>query len=288
MEVLHIQVPPVPMPLGLLVERALESREESSVLDGEGLVVTGCAWQGNLRRKDPSWMPEPSGGPVTLVIPRKPIVPFTLPPDAVRWEQEGILAVWKPADVNTCPSVYSDIDCLSAGVADLLASRGSSHVPAVIHRLDRAARGLVLFGSDRESEAFLYRLFAQRKIHKHYLAACPVPPDPGKHWRFEGDQEHRGKVRHACTLVHRLPDMPDLTGAGGEALARFLACPVTGRPHQIRKHFAEGLRPLEGDIAYGGAEGGSRLELACVGYRFRHPSGPTVRIRVRDPWLDRP
>lgn len=251
------------------------------------LILQGSVWAGPRRLKFPDQAVSSADTPcLTVNLPQKPIARFLLDPRLVCHEDDDLLAVWKPQEVNTCPSVFSDWDCLSAGVQDYLAARGSSHLVNTIHRLDRAVRGLVLFGKHPAAEAWLYRIFAQRRIQKFYLAACPLPEPCRPHYRLEGDQEHRGKVRWTATRIHLLDRAWSIPGVASP-LARFLACPQTGRPHQIRKHFAAHLAPLQGDAAYGGYSPQDRLELACVAYRYLHPSGQWRYLRVQDPWLDR-
>jgi 23S rRNA pseudouridine1911/1915/1917 synthase len=231
--------------------------EEAEILR---LLRFGGVWTENSRTKNPEARIET---PVTVYEPSRPVEEFTLDPALLFYEDERILAVRKPGRVNTCETPFSDIDCLSWGVEKYLRVQGvDTHVNAV-HRLDQPARGLVLFGKDKEAEKRLHGLFQKRKIHKLYRALTPEFNRTGERWLFRDTLEWRGKEKSARTWVRYAGQK--------ENRLYFDAYPLTGRTHQIRKHFARYLAPIVGDGIYGGYPLETDLELCCWYYRFRHP-----------------
>lgn len=246
--------------LGPVVGRPVTTAEIGAVL------AQGSVYRDKVRWRDPG---APGPGPAVEVFwPDLPVTEFTLDPARVVWEDGHLLVVDKPAGVNTAPSPFSDIDCLTWGVQKLLGNGFPIHA---VHRLDRDTAGLVFFAKHKEAELALHRMFRDRAVRKVYRAVTPsflLPGDrePARVYRWRDTLDYRGKVQTAATTALR---------SGTDLQGRFLwtVLPHTGRPHQIRRHFARYLVPLWGDRAY--APGLYRPEddlgLACVAYRCRHP-----------------
>lgn len=231
----------------------------------EKLAWQGSIWQGNQRLRRLDLVPDhgKNAPDLSLWNTQYPIEEYVLDPRLIIHEDEWLMVVWKPAGLNTCQSVYSDLDCLTWGVQNHLRQTGSSHDLNTINRLDRDTQGLVLYGKDKHTEKKLYQLFMDRKIHKRYLAVCPDFPDSPVHVHVQDSFEYQGKTQDAETALRFLTSV--------DGFQYWLAMPYTGRTHQIRKHFLRYLRPLVGDSVYGGAPA-PELMLACIGYRFIHPS----------------
>lgn len=230
------------------------------------LLRQGSVFRHKVRYRDPG--APPPGLVLEIFWPDLRVEEFTLDPARVVWQDEHLLVVDKPAGVNTAPSPFSDTDCLTWGVQKLLGEGFAVHA---VHRLDRDTQGLIFFAKHKEAERALHGMFRDRLVRKVYRAVTPaftlpggIPPHPVYRWR--DDLDYRGKVQSAATTVLR---------SGTDAEGRFVwtVLPHTGRPHQIRRHFARYLVPLWGDRAYGWGTWGSgdELGLACVAYRCRHP-----------------
>jgi tRNA pseudouridine32 synthase/23S rRNA pseudouridine746 synthase len=229
------------------------------------LLAQGSVYRNRARHKDA----ESAGGAVEVFWPDLPVVEFVLDPARVVWQDEHLLAVDKPSGVNAAPSPFSDIDCLTWGVARYL---GVPRVDAV-HRLDRDTQGLMLFAKTKDAERGLHALFRERRVRKVYRAVTPaVETLPVYRWRDTLDW--RGRVQTAATTALRY-------ATDDRARLVWTVLPHTGRPHQIRKHFARYLVPLWGDRVYAPGVYGpeEELGLVCVGYRFRHPiTGERIEI----------
>lgn len=230
------------------------------------LLVQGSVFRDKKRWRDPG---PPGGGPdIEVFWPDLAVTEFTLDPGRIVWQDEHLLVVDKPAGVNTAPSPFSDTDCLTWGVQKLIGNGFPIHA---VHRLDRDTRGLIFFAKNKPAELGLHAMFRDRAVRKVYQALTPafVLPGggpPGAVYRWRDELDYRGKVQSAATTALR---------AGTDGRGRFVwtVLPHTGRPHQIRRHFARYLVPLWGDRAYapGGYGPDEDLGLACVAYRCLHP-----------------
>jgi 23S rRNA pseudouridine1911/1915/1917 synthase len=255
----------VPLPHQLVYALAAADRVVTEA-QAVQLLAQGSVFRDKVRLRSPE--PPGPGSPIEVFWPDLPVTEFTLEPKRIVWQDEHLLIVDKPQRVNTSPSPFSDIDCLTWGVQKLLGPGFAIHA---VHRLDRDTRGLVFFAKHKAAELALHAMFRHRAVRKVYRAVTPafVLPDgsaPASRYRWRDTLDFRGKVQAAATTALR-----SSTDAQGRLVWTVL--PHTGRPHQIRRHFARYLVPLWGDQAY--APGLYRLDddlgLACVAYRFRHP-----------------
>ena len=142
-----------------------------------------------------------------------------------------------------------------------------------VHRLDRAASGLILVAHSKRSAAALSELFRLRKVEKRYRVLV--------HGRFDEtavplkiDEPIDGK--RAVSEVSR--SEPDADGRHSLLEVRI----ETGRKHQVRRHLAGLGHPVVGDRLYGtGDEDGVDLQLTACYLAFRSPaSGDRVEYRI--------
>lgn len=127
--------------------------------------------------------------------------------------------------------------------------------PGIVHRLDKDTSGLLLIALNEKSRMALAADFAERKIHKQYLAlVAGKPPDKGECLQPIGrhptiktrmaivGENHGGRPAHS--RWRRLWTSPDES-------ASLLALKIfTGRTHQIRVHLAHAGHPILGDVLY--------------------------------------
>lgn len=248
----------------------------------EALFLQGSVWFSNSRIRDP-WA-NLSPGFLKIFQPEKPISPFMLTSDQVVYEDDDLLVVCKPPNLNTVQTAMSDLDNLTRGVQIYLDRIGFSDGPAyqvnAVHRLDMPAQGLVHFGKHKEAEKRLFALFQNRRIRKIYWAQISRLPRSreGEVLFLRDTLEWSGKEKRCCSWLKclELKDDREL----------WAASPLTGRPHQLRKHFARYLNPIVGDVMYGNYQVPAQLMLASIYSKFAHPftGKPVECVRIPSGW----
>ena len=153
----------------------------------------------------------------------------------------------------------------------------------VVHRLDAATSGVIIFAKDRESHKRLSQAFEGRQVSKTYLAAvlgttgdgaCDIPLKTFGSGRVGASPE--GKPSSTAWAVR-------------EALrdGTFLeVSPKTGRRHQIRVHLNIMGHPILGDKRYGRDRpvgGAPRLMLHAWKLEVPNADGTVLRLEVPPP-----
>ncbi len=151
------------------------------------------------------------------------------------------------------------------------------------HRLDAAARGLLVVGLHEHANRGLAKAFRERLAVRKYRVLVHGEPaaDEGEWRHVEG---RRGKERVA------LPDGPGkpmvsrwrkLAQRGARALLEVRL--ETGRTHQIRLQAAAEGMPVVGDVVYGfGERGGLRLQAYAL--ELDHPvTGERLAFELPEP-----
>jgi 23S rRNA pseudouridine1911/1915/1917 synthase len=219
------------------------------------------------------------------------------PPDPRR---EGVLVhddahvvvIDKPAGVNSVP--YDERE--SGTAMDLV--RGAwrrSGKPAttvalhVVHRIDRATSGLLMFAKTKRAELGLAAQLRAHALQRSYLCVAHgavisqriesvLVEDRGDGLR--GSTTHRDGKRAVTHVDAR------------RALHHATLCEVrleTGRTHQIRIHLSEAGHPLVGELVYirdfaGPILTSSRLMLHAATLGFEHPiTGARVELSSPPP-----
>ncbi|MFO1327856.1 MAG: pseudouridine synthase [Rubrivivax sp.] len=170
--------------------------------------------------------------------------------------------------------------------------------PWPVHRLDKGTSGLLVFARDADAARLLGAAFEAGRVRKTYLALV------------RGWPAHEGEVDQALA---RDPERPSTGQPRRDALTRWCrlaafdwpfavdarhartryalveASPLTGRRHQIRRHFKHIGHPLVGDSTHGkGAHnravadwlGVARLWLHAHTLALPHPDGGTLELRA--------
>ncbi len=184
----------------------------------------------------------------------------------------GEFSVWnKPYGMRSQGSKWGDHTTLNRQAEQQL----SPQRPAfIIHRLDRAAQGLMLLAHSKRAAAALSKLFQQRQIHKVYHAVV--------HGLFD---------QQPLTITTPIDDKPahsevTLLGQQPEQNRSVVAVSIqSGRKHQIRRHLSKAGYPIVGDRLYGSGEDVEDLMLCSCEIAFTSPfDGTPQQFRVAPAW----
>ncbi len=173
----------------------------------------------------------------------------------------------KPAGLLCVPGRGADkADCLYARIQALIPDA------LVVHRLDMATSGLVVFGRGADVQRRLSIAFAERRVGKAYEAVVRGLPD-----RDEGDidlplaADWPRRPRQMVDPARGKPSQTHwqvLSRDRAAGTTRLTLLPTTGRSHQLRVHLAAIGHPIVGDALYGvvddGLPAGRLLLHACA------------------------
>jgi len=204
---------------------------------------------------------------------------LVLPPEALLYEDGELIAVNKPAGVNTQRTPYQLKGTLEYWVSEYFRQQGSSEPARVIHRLDRGTSGVMLFPKHRRAAAWLSARFHDNLMEKCYWALVAGRPDQAE-WTVDGAIGKVASARYGIMEGGRsaVTAFSLLASSGGFSLVG--ARPHTGRTHQIRVHLESSGLPIVGDATYGGLPA-VRMMLHCAALLFRDERGTEIRIAAR-------
>lgn len=202
--------------------------------------------------------------------------------ELVLYQDDALLIANKPAGLLAVPGRGADKqDCLIARL------QSSFPDALVVHRLDMATSGLMVFARGATMQRSLSQLFRERQVAKRYIAIVSGRPE-----------SDAGEV--ALPLICDWPNRPKQKvdhALGKPSLTRYRMLgledgntrvelePVTGRSHQLRVHMAEIGHPILGDPLYGDAASAPRLLLHAAMLAFAHPaSGAPLNFTSSPPF----
>ena len=159
------------------------------------------------------------------------------PPTPTLIADENAYSIWhKPYGLCSQGSKWGDHFAIDRWVNQHLQPQRPAFV---VHRLDRAARGLMVIAHRKRIAAALSAQFQQRTVEKRYQAIVhgrlPVPV------RVDQPIEGRAAISHFATVEYDATSKVSLLDIRIE----------TGRKHQIRRHLAGLNLPIIGDRLYG-------------------------------------
>lgn len=203
---------------------------------------------------------------------------YRFSPSQIVSETDDWMVVDKPAGITTVADRSHTQNNLSYGVGQYYKSLGNAYVPVAITRLDFMVNGLVLFPKHKQAEKDLFKLMAERKIGKYYVARLEKIDKPARCLRVQDALTFRDKayIETDGKRAHSLFILRDVS----ETIVTYGVIIFTGRRHQIRIHASRYLAPILGDSLYGGKVElpGQALGLTAFGYNFFW-KGKRYRIR---------
>lgn len=251
----------------------------------------GAHLQGRRVRK--CGQPLETGQRLEVHLDQASLIPFRLESAQIIYQDRYLIAINKPAGIETQPTPARYKGTLYEAIQVWLGrdrSFGRKLEIGMAQRLDRDTSGVIVFSIHPQSHKALTNQMQNRLARKRYLALITGSPDP-----LEG-------VFHSYLAKERTSNRVISVSRGGkEAITRYRIVRsvgglslaeidlVTGRMHQIRAHFAEAGYPLLGDKRYGGAQkyGGLAFDRQCLHsstLQLTHPvSGEMLQLKAPIP-----
>lgn len=121
------------------------------------------------------------------------------------------------------------------------------------HRLDRKTAGVLLFSFDKSINSLMQQQFMNHEVVKTYHAIVRGYTDDSGTIDYPVADKN-GRLKEAITHYRSLKRVEIPVPFGKFATSRYSLVeinPLTGRIHQIRKHFAHILHPVIGDRPHG-------------------------------------
>lgn len=166
------------------------------------------------------------------------------------YQDEHLIAINKPHGLLVHRSPIAS-DASEFALQLLRDQIGQVVYPA--HRLDRKTAGVLLFSLDKLTDQKIQELFQSQNIHKEYFAILRgyCPENGVINYPLE---KENGSLQEAITHYERLQTSEINIPLGKFNTSRYSfikALPVTGRMHQLRRHFAHIMHPIIGDRPHG-------------------------------------
>jgi tRNA pseudouridine32 synthase/23S rRNA pseudouridine746 synthase len=175
-------------------------------------------------------------------------------------------------------------DCLAARVQARFADA------LVVHRLDMATSGLMLFARGADAQRRLSQAFAAREVDKRYVAVvqgCVANAEGSIDLPLIADWPNR--PRQKVDAAHGKPSLTRYRAMSTDAdTTRLELEPFTGRAHQLRVHLLAIGHPILGDALYAPPAAlarADRLLLHATSIGFSHPvTGEPMRFESTAPF----
>lgn len=190
------------------------------------------------------------------------------PPIPMLIADKGAYSVWfKPENLLSQGSKFADHCAVTRWVEKNYQPKRAVYL---IHRLDRAASGLILLAHDQATAAKLSRLFSTRKIQKRYSV------------EVEGKFDLELPLLMDAPLDGKAAESEVLSATPGAQQSQLLVEIKTGRKHQIRRHLSALGWPVVGDKIYGDPVQRGSLKLTASYLKFICPvSGEPVEYTLK-------
>lgn len=135
-----------------------------------------------------------------------------------------------------------------------------------VHRLDRAASGLMILAHTKKMAQVFSEMFKNRKIQKRYRATV------------EGELNNIDLPYTINTTIEDKPAVSRIISLQAQDKNTIVTIEIeTGRKHQIRRHLSGMGFPIIGDRLYGSDESEDNLKLQAVYLKFICPITHQVR-----------
>ena len=204
----------------------------------------------------------------TLHIYYDETIQHSVPATAELIADEGEYSVWnKPYGMYSQGSKWGDHCTIYRWAEEHLKPQRPAFL---VHRLDRAASGLIILAHSKKSAKAFSKLFKDRKIQKQYTATVE-----GKLEKTELPYIISSNIedKPAVSKIISLQQQDDCS----DDCSRVVIEIETGRKHQIRRHLSEIGLPIVGDRLYGSGQSENNLQLQATYLKFDCPLTDEIR-----------
>ena len=209
------------------------------------------------------------------------------------FDDAHVVVIDKPSGVSSVP--YEEREGGTAmdlirGAWRRMGKPATSVALHVVHRIDRATSGLLMFAKSKRAELGLAAQLRAHAMEREYRAVAHGVVAPGRiESMLVGDRGDglRGSTTHAAQGKRAVTHVEVVRALRGATLCAIRL--ETGKTHQIRIHLAESGHPLVGEEVYirdyaGPVIASPRLLLHAATLGFAHPiTGEPVRLRSELP-----
>ncbi|PWQ97270.1 pseudouridine synthase family protein [Leucothrix arctica] len=177
-----------------------------------------------------------------------------VPPSATLISDEGAYSIWnKPSGMLSQGSKWGDHCTIYRWAEQNLQPERPAFI---VHRLDRAANGLIVLAHKKQVAAQFSKMFEEHQLEKHYRATVTgnfstvmdgegnIDSLIGKTKTIRDNIDDKSACSHITLLSY--------DDAQDESTVDVLI--ESGRKHQIRKHLSGAGFPIIGDRLYGAPE----------------------------------
>jgi tRNA pseudouridine32 synthase/23S rRNA pseudouridine746 synthase len=208
---------------------------------------------------------------------------YAPPPDEglqIAYQDEALIAINKPAGLLSIPGRGDDLQ-------DCALHRVQQRFPhaLLVHRLDEATSGLLMFALSPDVQRALSLAFEMRQVKKTYLARVHGLLQPGsgiinapiaKDWPRRPLHHVNFETGKSAVTYYDLLSIDEHSAQSLLGLE-----PQTGRTHQLRVHLQHFGHPIVGDKLYGlPNDDAPRLMLHASCLEFTHPAQPDKRLKI--------
>jgi len=186
-----------------------------------------------------------------------------VPEEPILLADEGRYSVWnKPYGLLSQGSKWGDHCTITRWAEQHLKPQ---RVSFVVHRLDRAANGVIIIAHEKNAAAALSKLFHDRQVEKHYQI-----------W-VHGQFSEQATIENPIKVDSNIDDRSAVSYFSfikydADKDRTLLEVTIdTGRKHQIRRHSAELGFPVVGDRLHGKEGDVEDLQLTAYYLSFKCP-----------------
>ena len=191
----------------------------------------------------------------------------------ILYEDDEILVVDKPADLLSVATDRLERDTLHNRCVEYCRSNKKNNWCYIVHRLDKATSGIMVFAKNEETKRELQDQFSRQLVHRHYVALVEGRSLAGRaEHNLVEDKNLRVYVSETKTKTSkRAVTTWDVLAQNDETTLLSVVI-ETGRRHQIRVAMAENGTPVAGDKMHGATTNlHGRICLHAVALEFLHP-----------------